>query len=341
MSEVKPRKKGLSTGKTSEGLQKAEKHSNSGQLASPRTSSNPSSFWMDSRTSLSVISLAVCLLLTWALFHQSSRFADLEKKYSFLQREAEKFLDAEHKVNLISEKLESSENTLLEAASSVSLMTEFEHEVSSLRKVLQGIEGSERAVSMKMQSADEKLQNVTRSWRSSWDEIHANTSGLKSEAKLIHTEVTSRINDVDQRVKALSERVGDLEDSTARNIRTLERQEEDEFSRLKLKLDLHAEALEKLEEQQESLAAEDTDLSQKLANYEPKIEECKAHLPAIERAVHSILRSASELLRMERKIKDLARQLGTVESDALQTRSDTMVVQRVLEGTRYSHSLFK
>ncbi|XP_074936502.1 inhibitor of nuclear factor kappa-B kinase-interacting protein isoform X1 [Phalacrocorax aristotelis] len=206
MSEVKQRKKGISSSKTSEGSEKVEKHSNCGKLASLRTSNSWSSFWMDSRTSLSIICLAVCLVLSWFLFQQSGQFADMEKKYNFLQQEAEKFLDVENKINLISEKLESSESTLREAPSSVSAMTEFEQEISSLQKIINDIQNSEQTFSIKMQNITEKFQNVTNSWRRSLDEMNTNTSSLKSDVKFIHTEVTSQINEVDQRIKSLSER---------------------------------------------------------------------------------------------------------------------------------------
>ncbi|KFZ45654.1 Inhibitor of nuclear factor kappa-B kinase-interacting protein, partial [Antrostomus carolinensis] len=46
------------------------------------------------------------------LFQQSGQFADMEKKYNFLQQEAEKFLDVENKVNLISEKCEKTWNSV-------------------------------------------------------------------------------------------------------------------------------------------------------------------------------------------------------------------------------------
>ncbi|XP_065492215.1 inhibitor of nuclear factor kappa-B kinase-interacting protein isoform X2 [Caloenas nicobarica] len=341
MSEVKQRKKGISSPKTNEGPQKVEKHSKCGKLASPRSSSNWSSFWMDSRTTLSIISLAGCLVLTWFLFQQSNQFANMEKKYHFLQQEAEKFLGVENKVNLISEKLESSERILQEAALSISVMPEFEQEISSLHNVINDIQNNEQTLSIKMQSINEKFQNVTNSWRRSLDEMNTNTSSLKSEAKFIHTEVTSQINDVDQRIKSLSERIRDLEDSTARNIKTLKRQEDDEFSRVEQKLDLHAKAVEKLEEEQNSLVAKDTDLNQKLANYEPKIEECKTHLPTIENAIHSILRLSSELLSVEKKIEDVTTQLYTVENDMLKTVSDTMAMQKVLEGIQHNDSIWK
>ncbi|NXS97245.1 IKIP protein, partial [Jacana jacana] len=341
MPEVKQRKKDTSSSKISEGSQKVEKHSNCGKLASSRTSNNRSSFWMDSRTTLSIFSLAVCLVLTWFLFQQSKQFANMEEKYNFLQQEAEKFLDMGNKFNLISEKLESSESILQEAASSVSLVTEFEQEIPSLQNTIDDIQNNEQTLSVKMQSINEKFQNVTRSWRRSLDEMNTNTSSLKSEAKFIHAEVTSQINEVDQRIKSLSEKVKDLEDSTARNIKTLKRQEDDEFSRIEQKLDLDAKAVEKLEEEEHSLVAKDADLNEKLANYEPKIEECKAHLPAIENAIHSILRLSSESLSMEKKMEDLATQLYTLESLMLKTLSDTIAVQKVLENIQYNDSVLE
>ncbi|XP_054242851.1 inhibitor of nuclear factor kappa-B kinase-interacting protein isoform X1 [Indicator indicator] len=341
MSEIKQRKKGVSSPKTNEGSQKVEKHNNFGKMASPRTSNNRNMFWMDSRTSLSVISLVLCLVLTWFLFQQSNQFADMEKKYNFLQQEAEKFLDVENRVNLISKKLESSESILQEAASSISVMTEFEQEISSLHNIINDIQNNEKTLSLKMQSINEKFQNVTSSWRRSLDELNTNTSSLKSEAKSIHTEVTSQINEVDQRIKSLSERVRDLEDSTARNIKTLKRQEDDEFSRVEQKLDSQAKAVEKLEEEQNSLVAKNTDLNQKLVNYEPKIEECKTYLPTIENAVHSILRLSSEMLSMEKKIEDLTTQLYAVENDMLKSLSDTAEMQKLLDSIQENNSVLK
>ncbi|XP_061213040.1 inhibitor of nuclear factor kappa-B kinase-interacting protein isoform X1 [Neopsephotus bourkii] len=341
MSEVKQRNKSISSSKNNEGSQKGETPSNCGKLVSSRTSTNRSSFCMDSRTSLSMISLAVCLVLTWFLFQQSGQFAVMEKKYTFLQQEAEKFLDVENKVNLMSEKLESSESILRAAALPVSVMTEFEQEISSLHNIINDIQNNERTLSLKLQNINEKFQNVTNSWRRSLNEMNTNTSGLKLEVKSIHTGVTFQINEVDQRIKSFSERVRDLEDSTARNIKTLKRQEDEEFSRVEQKLDSHAEAVEKLEKQQNSLSAKGRDLHQKLANYEPKIEECKTHLPAIENAIHSILRLSSELLSMEKQIQELTTQLHTVEKDMLKSISDTVAMQKVLEGMQYNDSILK
>lgn len=108
MSEVKQRKKGLPSSKSNEGFQKLEKHSSRGKVVSH----GQNSVGMDSRMALGVISLSACLVLAWLLFQQSSRFADMEKRYNFLQQEAERFLDMENKVSLISEKCEKTLNVM-------------------------------------------------------------------------------------------------------------------------------------------------------------------------------------------------------------------------------------
>lgn len=64
-------------------------------------------------------------------------------------------------------------------------------------------------------------------------------------------------------------------------------------------------------------------------------------MPGIENAIHSILRLSSELLSMEKKIQDLKTQLYTVENDMLKSISDTVAMQKVLEGIQYNSSILK
>ncbi|KAM7181126.1 inhibitor of nuclear factor kappa-B kinase-interacting protein isoform 1-T1 [Macrochelys suwanniensis] len=339
MSDMKQRKKAVPSPKHNEDPQK---QSNYGTISDPRSSSNSqNSFWIGSQTALNLLSLVACLLLTWFLFQQSGQLAHMEKKYHLLQLEAGKYQDMENKVNLISEKLESSESILQEATSSISMMTQFEQEVSTLRNIIQDIQNSEQTFSAKMQSINETFQNVMDSWKRSLDEMNANTSSLKSEAKFIHTEVTAHINTADQNMKSLSERLKDLEDSTIRNIKTLKRQEEDELSRVEQQLELDTKTVEKLEEEQNTLLARDIDLSQKLTDYEPKVEECKTHLPTIENAVQSILRVSSELIGIEKKMEDLTIQIFTMEDEMLKTVSNIMEMQKVLESMQYDNSILK
>ncbi|XP_055663962.1 inhibitor of nuclear factor kappa-B kinase-interacting protein isoform X2 [Falco biarmicus] len=222
MSEVKQRKKGVSLSKTNEGSQKAEKHSNCGKLASPRTSNNRSSFWMDSRTSLSIISLAVCLMLTWFLFQQSGQFADMEKKYKFLQQEAVKFLDVENKVNLISEKCEKTWN-LMEQLEDLQIISHIKHLqediytmktwCSSIIKKQEELQNNLttlfHAVSSVEQNAASVAKNITLTIVTVKTDIRR-ISGLVSEMTALTDSLQTLEDKVEKGEKATVKNIGDL-----------------------------------------------------------------------------------------------------------------------------------
>lgn len=237
--------------------------------------------------------------------------------------------------------LESTESILQEAASSMALMTQFEQEVSGLQRSIHDIENSEEMLTQKMQSLKEKFQTITDFWKRTLAEMSNNTAIFKSEAKHIHSQVTMKINSAEQEMKLLTERLKDLEDSTLRNIRTVNRQEEEDLLRVEAQLSSDTKAVEKLEEEQHSLLARDEDLTSKLASYEPKVEECKAHLPAIENAIHSVLRVSQDLMGTEKKMEDLTVQMFNMEDDMLRAVSEIMEMQKTLEGIQYDNSILK
>lgn len=333
MSEVKSRKKSGPKGVLADPGQRSE----GGRNAEPRGGGR----WADPRTGLSLLSLGTCLGLAWFVFQQSEKFAKVQKQYELLKLETSDFQGLQSKIKLLSEKLESTESTLQEAAASASLLTQFEQQVSSLHSAMHGMQDAEEALSQKMQKLQQKLQNSTDFWKRTLEEMNVNTDTFKSEAKQIHSQVTVQINSAEQGIKLLTERLRDLEDSTQRNIRTVQRQEEEDLLRVEEQLGSDSKAVEKLREEQHALLARDEDLTHKLADYEPRVEECKAHLPAIEDAIRSILRVSQDLLGTEKKMEDLTLQMFNMEDDMLKAVSDIMEMQKTLEGMRYDNSILK
>ncbi|XP_062059061.1 inhibitor of nuclear factor kappa-B kinase-interacting protein isoform X1 [Lepus europaeus] len=335
MSDVKNRKKSgpkgalADPGKRSEGGHSAEAQGGRG------------GGWADPRTGLSLLSLGTCLGLAWFVFQQSEKFAKVESQYQLLKLETADFQGLQSKISLISEKLESTESILQEATASMSLLTQFEQEVSSLQSIMHDIQNNEEVLTQKMQNLNQKLQNITDFWKRSLEEMNVNTDIFKSEAKHIHSQVTVQINSAEQGIKLLTERLKDLEDSTLRNIRTVKRQEEEDLLRVKEQLGSDTKAVEKLEEEQHALFARDEDLTNKLSNYEPKVEECKTHLPTIENAIHSILRVSQDLVGTEKKMEDLTLQMFNMEDDMLKAVSEIMEMQKTLEGMQYDNSILK
>ncbi|KAL6092959.1 hypothetical protein STEG23_002905 [Scotinomys teguina] len=333
MSEVKSRKKPGPKGAAAE----PEKRNDGRKNPEARGSAG----WADPRTGLSLLSLATSLGLAWLVFQQSERFSKMENQYQLLQKDSSEFQGLQNKISLISDKLESTESILQEATSSMALMTQFEQEVSGLQRSIQDIENSEEMLTQKMQNLSEKFQNVTDFWKRALAEMSNNTAVIKSEAKHIHSQVTTKINSAEQEMKSLTERLKDLEDSTLRNIRTVNRQEEDDLLQIQAQLSSHTEAVERLEEEQRALLAREEDLTSKLSSHEPKVEECKAHLPAIENAIHSVLRVSQDLMGTEKKMEDLTMQTFNMEDDMLRAVSEIMEVQKALEGIQYDNSVLK
>ncbi|KAM5255059.1 inhibitor of nuclear factor kappa-B kinase-interacting protein isoform 1-T1 [Hipposideros larvatus] len=335
MSEVKSRKKSGPKGVPAD----PGKRSEGGK--SPEARDGRGAGWVDPRTGVSLLSLGTCLGLAWFVFQQSEKFAKVENQYQLLKIETKEFQELQSKISLISEKLESTESILQEATSSMSLVTQFEQEVSSLQSIMRDIQNSEEMLTQKMQSLNEKFQNVTNFWKRTLEEMNINTDIFKSESKHVHSQVTVQINSAEQGIKLLTERLKDLEDSTLRNIRTVKRQEEEDLLRVEEQLGSDTKAVEKLEEEQHTLFARDEDLTNKLSNYEPKVEECKTHLPTIESAIRSVLRVSQDLIATEKKMEDLTIQMFNMEDDMLKAVSEIMEMQKTLEGIQYDNSILK
>lgn len=230
---------------------------------------------------------------------------------------------------------ESSSDILQETTSSISVITKFEQEVSSLRNIIYNIQNGEQAYSKNVQTINEKFQGVIESWKRNQAAIAANSSSLKLEAKLLHSEIASQINVADQKLKSLSERLKDLEESTVRNLKAINRQEEDELNKVGEQLQFDGKAAGKLEEQPNNLLARNRDLSQKLADYELKMEECKAHLLIIEKAIHSVLKVSNELVAVEKKMEDMNINVFHIEDEVKKTISDVTGLQKALEDMKY------
>lgn len=221
------------------------------------------------------------------------------------------------------------------------MITKFEQEVSSLRNIISDFQNREQKHLEKMQIINEKVQNIIDSWKKKLEEMNTNTSNLKSEAKHLHSEVTSHINVAEHTIKSLSERLKDLEDSTVRNVKALNRQEDDELSKIEHQLHSGTKTTVKLEEQQNSILARNSDLRQKLADYESKVEECKTHLPTVESAIHSAVRVSSELIGAEKKMEDITMKVFNMEDDMIKAVSEIMDIQKILDSMQYENSILK
>ncbi|KAJ1162137.1 hypothetical protein NDU88_002613 [Pleurodeles waltl] len=342
---VKQRKKALASKSSEEakaeqdrGAAKAEKEKCPPVPVKP---TEPLKLCPEPRTVLCLLSLSVCLASCWFVFQQSVARADVEKRFRLLEIKTSELEALEDKIGLLSAKLQTSDGVLQETIPVISVVARLEEDVSSLRGIVHNHQDSENLLTQKVQDMNEKFQNVTDLWKVSFDKMTKLVDILKSEAKTIHNQVKSHINTAEKGIKLLSERLNELEDSTIRNTRALKRQEDDEIVHIEQQLESNGKTIEKLEVEQSVLVAKNTELSQNIQDYEPKLEECRSNLPIIETAVRTVLKVSKELIGIEKKMEDLTMQTFNMEDNMLKAVSEIYGIQKVLEGMQYDNSILK
>ncbi|XP_020370862.2 inhibitor of nuclear factor kappa-B kinase-interacting protein isoform X2 [Rhincodon typus] len=316
-SEVKQRKKNVAGNKQSDGVRE--------QAARGKVSDGPV------RNVLCLLSLLASAAMAGLMFQQSAKFADVEQKYQQLYMKSVAAQALEDEINKVSKKLESSEEVLQKALSSSSVMALFEQEMSELRNTMISLQNKEQMIARKMQLVNKNFQNISDTWKQSLNEINSEIANLKSESKSMHNKISSEINIVEQGVKDLSKQMEDLEGSTMRNTKAIERQEEEDLGGLEKQANWNTKTIEKLVEQQISLISKNKELVEKLSDYEPKLKECQEQLPIIDNGVHSVLKISSELLSTEKKIEDMTVQIFNLEDNMLKVVTEILDIKKELE----------
>ncbi|XP_033919105.1 inhibitor of nuclear factor kappa-B kinase-interacting protein isoform X2 [Melopsittacus undulatus] len=334
MSEVKQRNRNISSSKKNERSQKAEMQSNFGKLVSPRTSNTWSSFWMDAQTSLSMISLAVCLVLTWFLFQQSGQFAGMEKKYNFLQQEAEKFLDVENKVNLISGKCEKTWN-LMEHLEDLQVISHIKH----LQEDIYTMKIWSNSIIKKQEELQKNLTALFHAISSVEENAASVTKNLTLTIVAVKTDIR-RISGLVSDTTALTESLQTLEDKvekgekkTVKNIGDLLSSSIDRSTNLQSLASSNARRIEQIQTVLSDLRSDFNKHSDRLLNLEadrakvlktvtfandlkPKMYKLKKDFPILEqfindltlrigRLVEDVLRRGKEIALLNEKLANL------------------------------------
>ncbi|KAG7456239.1 hypothetical protein MATL_G00249620 [Megalops atlanticus] len=296
---------------------------------------------LDVRTLACLLSVALCLVLSWIVLQQNARFADVEEKYKLLYRKTVVIKDLEDEIGEVSRKLDSSETDLQGAISSMSLVTKLEEDVSGLRAVVTATQEGERSASLDIQRVNQRFLNVTEAWQAGLEAAARDIGGLRAESRAAHGRVTEKVNEAEGLLRALAERLEELEESTRRNARALERTEEDDAGRVREQLDWNTRQIHRLEERQGALARRGAELADKLAEHVPRAERCQEQLPTVEDAVRSILRLTAELSAAQRRVEELTLQVFGVEDSALRAVTEILDIRRALDALQADNSILK
>ncbi|XP_017349175.1 inhibitor of nuclear factor kappa-B kinase-interacting protein isoform X1 [Ictalurus punctatus] len=296
---------------------------------------------VDARTVVSLLSLSACFLLAWAILQQNARFNEVEEKYKHLYEKAADLLALEKKFIAASRKLEASEDHLKGALSSLTTLTELQQEVISLNGIVTAMQEDQHASSRRLQSVNERFLNVTETWHGGLATVTEDLTTLRSESRSIHGHVTEHVNEAEERLRALNKRLEELEDSTKRNGRVLERTEEEDAKSVQNQLDWNTKQVSRLQEQLVLLSKRDAELEEKLVEMEPQAKECGEQLPVVEDAVRSILRLGADLSGAERRLEELTLQVVGTEDSTLKALTEILQLQQTLDDLQVDNSVMK
>ncbi|XP_053718502.1 inhibitor of nuclear factor kappa-B kinase-interacting protein-like isoform X1 [Synchiropus splendidus] len=335
-SDVKQRKKTPQQGELKKSSEEpsAEGEKSQVQKVSIETGNVDKTWLGDLKTFLCLASLAACAALSWMVLQQNERFGRIEEQHAALLGKTSALFAMEEQVLLLSRKLDASEPDLQRALSAASRSSRLQRDVAALSSVITVLQGEEASASEKLQRVNARFLNVTETWQERLAAAGSDLTQLKAWSRQAHTSATAQVNEAERRARLLEEKLQELEDSTQRNARALERTEEADARKAQEHLDWNTQQVHRLEQQLRTLALAEAQLQAQLQEHIPRAQECEEQLPRVEEAVRSILRMAADLSAAETRLEEATLQvLGTEDSmlkalaQILQLRQDVDSLQ--------------
>lgn len=237
--------------------------------------------------------------------------------------------------------LAASEDDLQEALSTASLATRLQQDISTLHAAVMAMQADENSASRDLQAVNAHFLNVTETWQERLAAITSDLAALKAESRESHAGATERVNEAERRARLLAERLEELEDSTKRNARALERTEEDDAKRVQDQLDWNTKQIHKLEEQIRSLTKREAELSSQVQEYVPRAQACEEHLPQVEEAVRSILKLSGDLSGAEKRLEEVTLQVFGTEDSMLKALNEILAIRQELDTLQAQNSILK
>nr|XP_055045661.1 inhibitor of nuclear factor kappa-B kinase-interacting protein isoform X2 [Misgurnus anguillicaudatus] len=273
----------------------------------------------DMKLVMSLMSLAISLVLMWALYQQNVKFAEMKEEYEHLYEKTRDVLELQSQMTTVAEKLQASIDEYDEILTSVTLMTKIKHDIAFIHDTSTVLQEHQETSSLQYQTINNRFQNITETWRSRQTDVSDDLNELKTESRSTHGRITEHVNAVDGRLRVLSERLQEVEDGVKRNARVLDRTEEEDARKVQELLDWNSGRVSKLQEKLRSLTRSREDLQKRLEKTLPHVKQWESRLPDVEESVRSMLKLRAQLSDTERRLKELTLQVQDTEEKMLRT----------------------
>lgn len=233
------------------------------------------------------------------------------------------------------------EGDLREALSAISLAERLQQDISTLHHAVVAMQADEGSASRDLRAVNARFLNVTEMWQERLAVITSDLAALKAASQEAHAGAAQQVNQAERRARSLAEQLEELEDSTQRNARAMERTEEEDAQRVQGQLDWNTKQIQYLEEQIRSLSEQEAELSAQLQEHIPKALECEKHLPQVEEAVRSILRLGGDLSGAEKRLEEVTLQVFGTEDSMLKAVDEILEIRQELDTLQAQNSILK
>lgn len=234
-----------------------------------------------------------------------------------------------------------SEDDLQEAQTTIALAKRLQQDISTLHAAVSSMQDDDNSASQNLQVANAHFLNVTDTWQNRLNAITSDLAALKVESREAHTGATGRVNEAERRARSLAEKLAELEDSTRRNARAMERTEEDDAKRVQGQLDWNTKQIQNLEEQTRSLTKSGDELSTLLREHIPKVQQCEEQLPQVEEAVRSIVKLGADLSAAEKRLEEVTLQVFGTEDSMLKAITEILELRQDVDTLYARNSVLK
>ncbi|XDV26186.1 hypothetical protein PO909_029957 [Leuciscus waleckii] len=249
----------------------------------------------DVKFSVSLMCLALSVIIAWLHLQQSATLAEMREKYEYLQEKSRSVEDLEEKLTAVSQQLQAS-------ADAATLL-------SKLRLSLGSVLNTSAALREHQDSSSRRLHTHTQQ--------SAELRALQTQSRGAHTHATAQVNALEERLRALEERLQEVQDGVRGNTRALERGEEEELQRVRELAERSNSSVSRLQERLERVAAQARGLQERLRGEEEADRSQQEEQEALEEAVRSMLRVRALVSATRRTVQELEEQVQSVEERSL------------------------
>lgn len=261
--------------------------------------------------------------------------------YLLMNSEALKFPQKQPSCFVLWLQLAMSEDDLQEAQSTFALAKRLQQDISTLHAAITAMQGDDSSSSHNLQTVNAHFLNVTDTWQNRLASITSDLAALKAESREAHAGATGRVNEAERRARSLTEKLEELEDSTRRNARAMERTEEDDAKRVQGQLDWNTKQIQHLEEQTRSLNKREGELSTQLREHIPRAQQCVEQLPQVEEAVRSIVKLGADQSAAEKRLEEVTLQVFGTEDSMLKALTEILELRQEVDALHARNSVLK